>query len=97
MKIVFAPEAEKDLLAALDFLAARRPAAAAQLLGNVGTLVRGLAAGYFEGPEARLRSGETVRSWPVSPYRLYYQHYQRSHDELRVVRIYHQARRPIAR
>jgi plasmid stabilization system protein ParE len=94
LKIVFAPEAEEDLLAALDFLAARRPAAAAQLLGSVGTLVRRLADGDFEGPEARLRSGETVRSWPVSPYRLYY---QRSYDELRVVRIYHQARRPIAR
>ncbi len=94
MKIVFAPEAEQDLWAALDFLAARRPSAAAHLLGNVGTLVRRLADGDFEGPEARLRSGEAVRSWPVSPYRLYY---QRSHDELRVVRIYHQARRPITR
>ena len=94
MKIVFAPEAEQDLLAALDFLADRNPTAAAQLFGNVSALVRRLADGDFEGPELRLRSGEIVRSWPVSPYRLYY---QRSDDELRVVRVYHQARRPIAR
>jgi plasmid stabilization system protein ParE len=94
VKIVFAPEAEQDLLAAQDFLGERNPNAAAQLFGNVTALVRRLADGDFEGPEPRLRSGEIVRSWPVSPYRLYY---QRSVEEIRVVRLHHQARRPIAR
>ena len=92
MKIVFAPEAEQDLLAALEFLGERNPTAAAQLYCNVTELVRRLAEGDFEGPQRRLYSGAVVRSWPVSPYRIYY---QREDDILRIVRIYHQARKPI--
>ena len=35
-----------------------------------------------------------VRSWAVPPFRVYY---QRHVDELLIVRVYHQTRRPIAR
>jgi len=94
LKVIFAPEAEQDLLAALEFLGSRNPAVAAQLYRNVTELVRRLAEGDFEGPQRRLRSGAIVRSWPVSPYRIYY---QRGENMLLVVRIYHQARRPITR
>ena len=94
MKVVFAPEAEKDLLEALEFLGSRNPAVAGQLYGNVSKLVSRLAEGDFEGPQHRLRSGAIVRSWPVSPYRIYY---QRGENMFLVVRIYHQARRPITR
>ena len=45
-----------------------------------------------EGPEVQLRSGRTARSWPVTPYRIYY---QRTSEQLRVISVYHQARRPI--
>ena len=94
MKVVFAPEAERDLLAAVEFLSGRNPAAAVRLYTNVADIVGRLAEGDFEGPEQRLRSGAIVRSWPVSPYRIYY---LREEGILRIIRIYHQARRPIIR
>jgi plasmid stabilization system protein ParE len=94
LKVAFSPEAERELSVALDFLLARRPAAAADLLANVRSLVRHLADGEIEGPQVRLRSGELIRSWPISPFRVYY---QRGSDTLHVLRIYHQARRPITR
>ncbi len=94
MRVIFAPEAEQDLNSAVAFLADRGSAAAAQLVAGVRSLVEHLANADFEGSQQQLRSGETVRSWPLPPYRLYY---QRSSEALRIVRIYHQARRPIAR
>lgn len=57
-------------------------------------VVEQLAAGDFEGPEQRLRSGRLVRSWPVPPLRVYY---QRRADELVVLRVYHHARRPLTK
>lgn len=94
MKVTFAPEAEQDLVSAVEFVRDKNPTAAAQLYSNVTTLVRRLAEGDFEGPQHRLRSGAIVRSWPVPPYRIYY---QRGTDALHIIRIYHQARRPIVR
>ena len=67
----------------------------ARLGDRILGLIHDLARGGFDGPEQRLRTGEIVRSWPLPPLRLYY---QRSPDgELTVLRIYHQAQRPIAR
>jgi plasmid stabilization system protein ParE len=94
VRVVFAPEAEQDLNSAVDFLADHSPPAAVQLLAGVRSLVQRLLNADFEGPQQQLRSGETVRSWPLPPYRLYY---QRTSEALRIVRIYHQARRPITR
>ncbi|MCI0574055.1 MAG: type II toxin-antitoxin system RelE/ParE family toxin [Myxococcaceae bacterium] len=94
MKVVFAPEAEADLLAALAFLAKRNPVAAARLAARVLTTVGRLADGEFDGPEQLLASGERVRSWPVPPWRIYY---QRQADALLVLRVYHHARRPMVR
>ena len=94
MKILFAPEAEQDLDTAVDFLVGRNPPAAVQLVDGIRLLVSQLAEGEFDGPVQILRSGETVRSWPLPPFRLYY---QRTDEVLLVVRIYHQARRLIAR
>lgn len=47
-----------------------------------------------EGREVRLRDGRQVHTWPVPPYRIYY---RQSADVFEVVRVYHQARRPIER
>jgi hypothetical protein len=38
------------------------------------------------------RDGSRVRSWPIPPFRVYY---QRRGAELVVLRVYHQARRPL--
>jgi plasmid stabilization system protein ParE len=68
--------------------------AAIAFAAEVFATVEQLSTGAFEGPESTLRAGQIVRSWPVPPVRIYY---QRRGDELVVLRIYHQARRPIAR
>jgi hypothetical protein len=64
------------------------------LVGDVIALADRLAREEFEGPEQRLKSGLMVRSWPLPPYRLFY---RRREGVLEVMRIYHQARRPITR
>jgi hypothetical protein len=46
------------------------------------------------GREVLLRDGRWVKTWPVPPYRIYY---RVSGQELQVIRVYHQARRPIER
>ena len=92
MKIRYTTEAHRDLLSAIDGVSREDPAAAARLDDRLLAMIERLAAGEFEGPETMLTSGEVVRSWPVRPFRIYY---ERSADELLVVRIYHQARTPI--
>jgi toxin ParE1/3/4 len=86
--------AAEDLAAATNYLAERNPRAAAALVEDVMTLSEQLAQRAFEGPEQRLRSGLLVRSWPLPPYRLYY---RRRDDSLEILRVYHQARRPITK
>jgi plasmid stabilization system protein ParE len=64
------------------------------LVEDVAALAERLARGDFDGPEQRLKSGLLVRSWPFPPYRLYY---RRRDSVLEVMRVYHQARRPITK
>ncbi len=94
MRIVYAPEAVDDLEAAVAYVARDNPAAAARLADRVFDRIDSLAAGEFDGPEHVLRSGESVRSWPVPPFRVYY---RRSEGLLEILRVYHHARRPIVR
>lgn len=79
---------------AITYLNERNPTAAANLDSDIAKCIERLAAQEFDGPVSRLRSGAVVRSWAVAPFRIYY---QRHPDELLVVRVYHQARRPITR
>jgi plasmid stabilization system protein ParE len=92
LKIRFSPRAREDLRSAVEYVAARSPDAAIELRDHLLSMIERLARGEFEGAEVRLRSGSVVRSWPMVPYRIYY---QRSAEVLRVVRVYHHARRPI--
>lgn len=95
MKIVLAPEAVDDLAASVEYLYQRNPEAARAMADGIFRVIDRLAATEFEGPECELRrTGERVRSWPARPYRIYY---RREADTLVVLRIYHSARRPIAR
>lgn len=94
MKVLFAPQALEDLTATVEYIAQDDPQAAVRLADRVFEIVDRLAEGELDEPEQRLRSGEPVRSWPVPPLRIYY---QRAPDNLAVLRIYHQARDPIAR
>ena len=93
MKIVFAPEALEELEGTVGYFETSDPAAARRLADRIFTVVGLLAEGVLDGPESRLRSGERVRSWPVPPVRVYY---QRVGETLVILRVFHQARRPIA-
>ena len=94
MNVTYAEEAIADILDAIAYLNDRSPVAASQLDRELATCIEHLAAGEFDGPLSRLRSGSIVRSWPVPPFRIYY---QRQSDELLILRVYHQTRRPIVR
>jgi plasmid stabilization system protein ParE len=94
VRIRFAKQAASDIDAAVAFRLKQRPDASVTLVDDVMKVAERLARGEFDGPEQRLKSGLTVRSWPLPPYRLYY---RRREGVLEILRIYHQARRPIAR
>ena len=92
MKVTYTEEAIADIVQAITYLNERNPTAAANLDAEIAHCIARLADHEFEGPVSRLRSGAIVRSWGVPPFRIYY---QRHSDELLIVRVYHQARRPI--
>ncbi len=94
MTVHFAPQAEADFAAIIEYLAERNPAAAIALGERIFSVIDKLACEEFDGPEQSLVSGEGVRSWSVPPVRVYY---QRQPSAFWVLRIYHQARRPIVR
>jgi plasmid stabilization system protein ParE len=94
LKVTYTEEAVADIVQAITYLNERNPTAAAKLGADITRSIERLADREFEGPVSRLRSGAVVRSWAVPPFRVYY---QRHPDELLVVRVYHQARRPITR
>jgi len=76
------------------YLDERNPTASANLDADIARCIERLADREFEGPISRLRSGAVVRSWGAPLFRIYY---QRHPAELLIVRVYHQARRPITR
>jgi len=92
--ITYAEDAIADILDAIAYLNERNPTAASNLDADLDACIEHLAAGEFDGPLSRLRSGSLVRSWPVPPFRIYY---QRQPAELLILRVYHQSRRPIVR
>ena len=94
MKVTYTEEAVADIVEAITYLNERNPSAAANLDADIARCIERLADREFEGPVSRLRSGAVVRSWAVPPFRIYY---QRHPGELLVLRVYHQARRPITR
>lgn len=94
MKVTYTEEAVADIIEAITYLNERNPTSAANLDAEIARCIARLADREFEGPISRLRSGTVVRSWGVPPFRIYY---QRHPDELLIVRVYHQARRPITR
>jgi len=94
LKVTYTEEAVADIVQAITFLNERNPTAAAKVDAEIARCIDRLADREFDGPVSRLRSGAVVRSWTVPPFRIYY---QRHPGELLIVRVYHQARRPIER
>jgi plasmid stabilization system protein ParE len=73
LKIRYTAEAHQDLLDALDHGMRNDPAATARLADRLLLVIERLAAGEFEGPEVILTTAEVLRSWPVRPFRIYYE------------------------
>ena len=94
MKVRFSPQAQKELHAAVSYLADKNLLAAARLGRRLLMAIDRIADGEFDGPRSQLKSGRWVQSWPVQPYRIYY---RRQPETLEIVRVYHQSRRPIVR
>ena len=94
MTIVVAPQASKDLREAYEYILKDNPIAADRVLAHIVAVIGMLASEAVTGREVLLRDGRLVKTWPVPPYRIYY---RVSGQELQVIRVYHQARRPIER
>jgi plasmid stabilization system protein ParE len=94
LKVTYTDDAIADIVDAITYLKQRNPTAAANLDAEIARCIDHLAAHEFDGPVSRLGSGTLVHSWPVPPFRIYY---QRRPDELVILRVYHQTRRPITR
>ena len=80
------------LAEAYEYIAQDSREAATRVLERLVAIVEHLEVGELQGPEVRLSDGRRVRRWSVPPYRIYY---QRTSRRLAIVRVYHQARRPI--
>jgi toxin ParE1/3/4 len=94
MRIVVAPQAGEDLREAYDYIAKDNPNAAGRVLAHIVEIIGMLASESVTGREVQLKDGRRVKTWPVPPYRIYY---RVRVQELQVIRVYHQARRPIER
>jgi toxin ParE1/3/4 len=94
MTIVVSPQAGKDLREAYEFIHKDNPIAADRVLAHIVEVIGMLASEAVMGREVLLRDGRRVKTWPVPPYRIYY---RVRGQELQVIRVYHQARRPIER
>jgi plasmid stabilization system protein ParE len=46
----------------------------------------------LRGPRVRITGNQLTRRWPVPPFRIYYRELA---DEIEIIRVYHQARRPV--
>jgi len=91
---VVSPQAQEDLREVHRYIARDNPAAARREIARIKEAIKTLADGGVDGREVFLESGERVRLWLVSSYRVYY---RRLGKVLQVIRVYHQARRPIER
>jgi len=94
MTILVAPAAREDLTQAYRHIARESTAAADRVIGRIIEVIGLLASGRIEGRSVSLRDGRSVMSWPVPPYRVYY---RKRADVFEIIRVYHQARRPIER
>jgi len=92
MQLVLTRRALGDLAEIQRYIALDSPHAAAAVLDRLDGVIQQLLTGELQGPELRFANGRRARRWSVPPYRIYY---RRSTDQTVIVRVYHQARRPI--
>jgi plasmid stabilization system protein ParE len=87
--------AARDAEARFDYLLERNPAAALAFRNELAALLARLEAGELVGPWVHLEGLQRpVRTWPLYPLRVYYRPVP---GGIVVLRVYHGARKPIAR
>ena len=91
-EVVVSRRAARDLNEAHDFIARDNPRAARQVLDDLVSSFRQLAAGELAGPEVTFRNGGRARRWSKLSYLIYY---QRTRSRTTILRVYHGSRRPI--
>ena len=94
MIVVYLPAAIRDYDEIRELTAARSRLAAERTIDRIERVILQLAAGELSGSEVILRDGRRAQSWAVPPYRVYY---RRTDEQTVILRIHHQARRPIER
>lgn len=94
MRLIITVPAQRDLAQAYELISVDSPAAAERVLDRLVDLFEQLAAGELKGPEVRLRGGQVAHRWSSPPYRIYY---RRTARRTVIMRVHHQARRPIER
>ncbi len=92
MIIIVSPRARDDLKTAFEYIHKDSPQAADRVLAHLVEMFGFLASDAVTGREVILRNGRRVSTWPVPPYRIYY---RKSADRIEIIRVYHQARKPI--
>jgi plasmid stabilization system protein ParE len=92
MQLILARQAQADFAEILGFVAQDNLRAAAAELARIDSVIQRLVTGELQGPEVRLLDGRQAQAWPVPPYRIYY---RRTRNRTIILRVYHQARRPI--
>jgi plasmid stabilization system protein ParE len=64
LKVDYTEEALADIVEAITYLNERNPTAAAELDAEISRCIERLAAGEFDGPASRLRSGRQCKAGP---------------------------------
>jgi plasmid stabilization system protein ParE len=94
VKVVVSEQAKADLLEIRQYIGRDNLVAAKNEIARIKAAISLLATDKADGRNVFLPNGDSVRIWLVSSYRLYY---RRTVTELQVLRVYHQARRPLER
>lgn len=84
--------AKADLIEIRQYIARDNRLAAKREITRIKEAINLLATATVDGRKVSLQNGNIVHVWLISSYRLYY---WRAAKELHVLRVYHQARRPI--
>lgn len=92
MRVVLTIAAERDLKEAEGYIAQGSEAAAERFLARFHEVMGLPGSGVVQGPAVQLRDGREAVAWSLPPYRIYY---RLRGSGLEVLRVDHQARRPI--
>jgi plasmid stabilization system protein ParE len=92
VRVVVTRAARRDLQEAYDYAATDNPFAASRLIDDLVSHFLRIASGELKGPEVLLSDGRTASYWVRPPFRIYY---RVRGARLTIVRVYHQARKPI--